>query len=127
MNYLFLADHGSNEHPELVVHDFDANTELNDYEVSPAWTPPALPGHSRSDLLSSNYFLVTVSQIPWALRDLIAHEGVAHFFRGDFASLRNAFPDWHPKTAILRDIKRKLQPIQRINTNLSMESSHSKL
>lgn len=33
MNYLFLTDHGSNEHPELVVHDFDANTELNDYEV----------------------------------------------------------------------------------------------
>jgi hypothetical protein len=34
-----MTDHGSNEHPELVVHDFDANTELNDYEVSNARTP----------------------------------------------------------------------------------------
>jgi hypothetical protein len=75
----------------------------------------------------SDLFLVTVSQIPWALRDLIANEGVTNFFRSDFANLRNAFPDWHPKTAILRDIKRKLQPIQRLNTNLSMGSSHSKL
>lgn len=97
VNYLFMTDHGSNEHPELVVHEFDANTELNDYEI------------------------------PWALRDLIANEGVAHFFRSDFENLRNAFPDWHPKTAILRDIKRKLQPIQRLNMNLSMGSSHSKL
>ena len=58
-----------------------------------------------------------ISQIPWALRDLIADERVAHFFASDFAGLRNAFPDWHPKTAILRDIKRKLQPIQRLNAN----------
>jgi hypothetical protein len=40
VNYLFLTDHGSNEHPELVVQHFDANTELNDYEVSHAWSPP---------------------------------------------------------------------------------------
>jgi hypothetical protein len=38
VNYLFMTDHGSDEHPELVVHDFDANTELNDYEVSHAWS-----------------------------------------------------------------------------------------
>jgi hypothetical protein len=86
--------------------------------------PPSL---SISDLSFSNLFIYY--KIPWALRDLIANDGVAHFFRNDFASLRNAFPDWHPKTAILRDIKRKLQPIQRLNTNLSMgsSSSHSKL
>jgi hypothetical protein len=30
-----MTHHGSNEHPELVVQPFDANTELNDYEVSP--------------------------------------------------------------------------------------------
>jgi hypothetical protein len=46
VNYLFLTDHGSNEHPELVVQHFDANTELNDYEVSHAWSPP-LPLHLR--------------------------------------------------------------------------------
>jgi hypothetical protein len=56
---------------------------------------------------------------------LIANERVAHFFASDFASLRNAFPDWHPKTTILRDIKRKLQPIQRLNTNPSMGASPS--
>ncbi|KAH9976895.1 hypothetical protein BGW80DRAFT_885850 [Lactifluus volemus] len=99
VNYLFMTNNGSNEHPELVVHPFDANTELNDYEI------------------------------PWALRDLIANERVTHFFAHDFANLRNAFPDWHPKTAILRDIKRKLQPIQRLNTDLSIgsRSSPSKL
>ncbi|KAI0295125.1 hypothetical protein B0F90DRAFT_1820697 [Multifurca ochricompacta] len=97
VNYLFMTNHGSNEHPELVVQPFDANTELNDYEI------------------------------PWALRDLIANERVEHFFAKDFAKLRNAFPDWHPKTAILRDIKRKLQPIQRLNANLSTGSSPPKL
>lgn len=35
MNYLFLANDGLEEHPELVVEPFDANTEQNDYEVSP--------------------------------------------------------------------------------------------
>src|SRR5258708_39958375 len=74
-----------------------------------------------------NTFSVIFSQIPWALRDLIANEVEAHFFRSDFANLRNAFPDWHPKTAILRDMKRKLQPIQRLNMNLSMGSSLSTL
>jgi len=39
VNYLFMTDHGSNEHPELVVQDFDTNTELNDYEVSHARSP----------------------------------------------------------------------------------------
>ncbi|KAI9507304.1 hypothetical protein F5148DRAFT_981590 [Russula earlei] len=86
VNYLFMTNHGSREPPELVVQAFDANTELNDYEI------------------------------PWALRDLIANEEVRHFFANDFADLRNTFPDWHPKTAILRDIKRKLQPIQRLGT-----------
>ncbi|KAI9461906.1 hypothetical protein BJY52DRAFT_164367 [Lactarius psammicola] len=89
VNYLFMTNEGINEHPELVIQPFDAKAERNDYEI------------------------------PWALRDLIANERVAHFFANDFANLRNAFPEWHPKTAILRDIKRKLQPIQRLNTNLS--------
>lgn len=42
VNYLFMTDHGSDEQPELVVHDFDANTELNDYEVSYGRTPSRL-------------------------------------------------------------------------------------
>lgn len=52
VNYLFMTDHGSNEHPELVVHDFDANTELNDYEVSHTRSHPNRP-------LASNRFPVT--------------------------------------------------------------------
>ncbi|KAI0061334.1 hypothetical protein BV25DRAFT_1886938 [Artomyces pyxidatus] len=96
VNYLFLTDHGLEAHPELSVEPFNANTEQNDYEI------------------------------PWALRDLIADERVAHFFAGDFAALRNAFPNWHPKTTILRDIKRKLQPIQRLNS-LAPHPGSSKL
>ncbi|KAG7096777.1 hypothetical protein E1B28_004187 [Marasmius oreades] len=36
-------------------------------------------------------------EIPWALRDLIADDR-----------------EWHPKTTVLKDVKRKLQPIQRL-------------
>jgi hypothetical protein len=61
VNYLFMTDHGSNEHPELVVHDFDANTELNDYEVSHANSPSLPPpAHSPFDLVFSNRFPVTL-------------------------------------------------------------------
>lgn len=28
--------------------------------------------------------------------------------------LRDAFSDWHPRTSILRDLKRKLEPIRRL-------------
>ena len=35
-----MTNHGSNEHPELAVQPFDANTELNDYEVSHNFFPP---------------------------------------------------------------------------------------
>jgi hypothetical protein len=97
VNYLFMTNEGTNRHPELVLQPFDAKVERNDYEI------------------------------PWALRDLIANERVAHLFADEFANLRNAFPDWHPKTAILRDIKRKLQPIQRLNTNQSSGLGPSKL
>ncbi|EIW74973.1 hypothetical protein CONPUDRAFT_132566 [Coniophora puteana RWD-64-598 SS2] len=55
-------------------------------------------------------------EIPWALRDLIADEDVARLFSDDFIRLRDAFRDWQPKTSILRDVKRKLQPIQRLSS-----------
>lgn len=57
-----------------------------------------------------------VLQIPWSLRDLIADDRVAHFFAREFAQLKDAFDEWSPKTSILRDIKRKLQPIQRLSS-----------
>ncbi|KAJ7600337.1 hypothetical protein C8J56DRAFT_767072 [Mycena floridula] len=84
VKYLFLTNDGLNEHPEMKIEPFNANTEQNDYEI------------------------------PWALRDLIADERVAHFFYREITQLRDAFREWHPKTTILRDIKRKLQPIQKL-------------
>ncbi|KAI0049079.1 hypothetical protein FA95DRAFT_966276 [Auriscalpium vulgare] len=84
VNYLFLTNNGLEAPAELVVEHFNANTEQNDYEI------------------------------PWALRDLIADPRVAHFFADDVAALRDAFPRWLPRTTILRDIKRKLQPITRL-------------
>ena len=57
-------------------------------------------------------------QIPWALRDVIADERVAHFFSHEFVALREAFRDWHPKTTVLREIKKKLQPIQRLPSSI---------
>ncbi|KAG6848841.1 hypothetical protein H0H93_013561 [Arthromyces matolae] len=85
VKYLFLTNDGlENQHPDLVVEPFNAATEQNDYEI------------------------------PWSLRDVIADERVIHFFSQEISQLRDAFRDWHPKTTILRDLKRKLQPIQRL-------------
>ena len=53
-------------------------------------------------------------EIPWSLRDIIADERVAYFFGKDIVQLRDAFREWAPKTSVLRDLKRKLQPIQRL-------------
>lgn len=93
INYLFLSDSGQHPQLELAVEPFDARTEQNDYEI------------------------------PWALRDLIADDRVAELFSDDFIRLRDAFRDWQPKTAILRDVKRKLQPIQRLSS--TMISKHA--
>ncbi|KAJ6509366.1 hypothetical protein C8R47DRAFT_965941 [Mycena vitilis] len=84
VKYLFLTNSGFDPHPKLTVEPFNANTEQNDYEI------------------------------PWSLRDLIADERVAHFLSKDITQLAAAFRHWQPKTTILRDIKRKLQPIQRL-------------
>ena len=126
MNYLFMTNEGTNKRPELVLDPFDAKVERNDYEVSNRCCYVAYRAAPLINLFFSSIpcFLLS-KKIPWALRDLIANERVAHLFANDFANLRNAFSDWHPKTAILRDIKRKLQPIQRLNTNSS--SGPSKL
>lgn len=94
VKYFFLTTDGESEDSGLSVGPFNAVVEQNDYEI------------------------------PWALRDMIADERVAHFFAQEFAQLRDAFDDWQPKTTILRDVKRKLQPIQRLN---SFTSSVSKL
>jgi hypothetical protein len=89
VDYLFLANEGLDTHPPLTVEPFNAMVEQNDYEI------------------------------PWSLRDLIADERVIHFFAEEIMTLRNAFREWHPKTTILRDVKRKLQPIQRLPSTSS--------
>ncbi|KAF9649139.1 hypothetical protein BDM02DRAFT_3155438 [Thelephora ganbajun] len=85
VKYQFLAHDGDDSVHQLKVDSFNAVQELNDYEI------------------------------PWSLRDLIANERVARFFSREFVTLRDTFGDWQPKTSILRDVKRKLQPIQRLS------------
>ena len=41
VNYLFMTNQGLEEHPELVVEPFNANTEQNDYEVGHLFSFPA--------------------------------------------------------------------------------------
>ncbi|KAJ7102104.1 hypothetical protein B0H15DRAFT_311750 [Mycena belliarum] len=102
VKYLFLSNSGFDTHPELTLEPFNANTEQNDYEI------------------------------PWSLRDIIADERVAHFFSKEITQLAADFKQWHPKTTILRELKRKLQPIQRLppsfaTTNSTSSASVSKL
>ncbi len=80
----------------LQMEDFDAAQEQNDYEI------------------------------PWALRDLIADERVRHLVGPEIGVLRGMFGNWKPRTAILRDVKKKLGPIQRLG-NIEGRRSPSKL
>ncbi|KAK7064370.1 hypothetical protein R3P38DRAFT_2824090 [Favolaschia claudopus] len=89
VKYLFLTNSGFDTHPKLEVEPFNAATEQNDYEI------------------------------PWSLRDLIAQETISYFFSKEIIQLAGAFRHWHPKTTILRDIKRKLQPIQRLPSSFT--------
>jgi len=52
----------------------------------------------------------------------LTDERVIHFFSPEITELRDAFREWNPKTTILRDIKRKLQPIQRLPATLEHAS-----
>lgn len=97
VKYLFSTNDGLADHPTATLESFNANHERNDYEI------------------------------PWALRDIIAEERVMHYFATEIAGLRDAFQDWHPKTSILRDLKRKLQPIQRLPSTFSSHNSIYKL
>ncbi|KIM37712.1 hypothetical protein M413DRAFT_448237 [Hebeloma cylindrosporum] len=86
VNYLFLANEGLPSHSPtpLTIEPFNATQEQNDYEI------------------------------PWSLRDIIADERVAFFFGREIVKLRDEFREWGPRTAVLRDLKRKLQPITRL-------------
>lgn len=64
--------------------------------------------------MSGHHHLTLSCQIPWALRDVIADERVVYLFSKEFAELRDQFDEWTPRTTILRDLKRKLEPIRRL-------------
>ena len=116
LDYLFLADGGSEGQVELRTESFNALTEQNDYEVRSQ-------AYSRQSWQAFIYSRVT--QIPWALRDLIADDRVSQLFSEELVGLREAFRDWHPKTAILREVKRKLQPIQRLSVDMMNARGYS--
>ncbi|KAI0640859.1 hypothetical protein C8Q79DRAFT_1003960 [Trametes meyenii] len=97
VKYFFMTNDGTNADAELVINPFNAVEEQNDYEI------------------------------PWLLRDMIADSKVAHFFAQEFSQLRDAFDDWQPKTTILRDVKKKLQPITRLSSIQLPSTSISKL
>ncbi|KAI1787100.1 hypothetical protein LXA43DRAFT_975425 [Ganoderma leucocontextum] len=93
VKYFFTTNDGTASDAELVINPFNAVEEQNDYEI------------------------------PWLLRDMIADHKISHFFAHEFSQLRDAFDGWQPKTTILRDVKRKLQPITRLSTTAPQTSS----
>ncbi|KAF7320275.1 hypothetical protein MKEN_00812200 [Mycena kentingensis (nom. inval.)] len=97
VKYLFLTNTGFEPHPKLAIEPFNALSEQNDYEI------------------------------PWSLRDIIADEKIQHFLSSEFLDLAAAFRHWAPKTTILRDIKRKLQPIQRLPSAFSQTNNNSNI
>lgn len=104
VNYLFLVDDGAPTRTRttpLDLEHFNAAHEQNDYEI------------------------------PWSLRDVIADPRVSALFGKDIGELRDAFREWNPKTTILRELKRKLSPIQRLGAGSvgvgSVRSAESKL
>jgi hypothetical protein len=77
-----LETSGPLEKSELVLEPFQARAVRNDY------------------------------QIPWSLRGLIEDPRIGTLFSSELTELRSAFDNWQPKTTILRDIRRKLEPIR---------------
>jgi len=91
VNYLFMTDHGSNEHPELVVEDFDANTELNDYEVSHARSP--FPSRIHPSIWCSlNAFLSHFSTDPLGVTRFDSERGRGTLFQKRFCGPAQRFP-----------------------------------
>jgi len=87
VRFLFETSGTLGIHPDLAVQSFTARAARNDYEI------------------------------PWALRDVIANPQVASLFSHEWLELRAAFEQWHPKTTVLREMRRKLEPIRRLPTS----------
>ncbi|KAH7107698.1 hypothetical protein BKA62DRAFT_143365 [Auriculariales sp. MPI-PUGE-AT-0066] len=84
VRYMFESSGVLNGPAELAIEPFSPRAPRNDYEI------------------------------PWALRHILADPRVGELFGHEFLELRAAFDDWQPKTAALRDIRRKLEPIRRL-------------
>ena len=50
--------------------------------------------------------------IPWALRGIIEDRRISSLFGQELAELRVAFDKWQPKTAILKEVRKKLEPVR---------------
>ncbi|KAG8964145.1 hypothetical protein FRC03_002153 [Tulasnella sp. 419] len=53
-------------------------------------------------------------EIPWALRGIFGDPAITSLFAVEMAQLRMAFDEWRPKTSLLKELRRKLEPIQSI-------------
>ncbi|KAF9032252.1 hypothetical protein BJ165DRAFT_777818 [Panaeolus papilionaceus] len=90
---------------------------------SPSFSPsssssslPPLPKPSMHFTPFSAHLERNDYEIPWSLRDLIAHPIISHLFYKEIEELRDKFGEWNPKTAVLRDVKRKVSPIARLGS-----------
>ncbi|EJT97248.1 hypothetical protein DACRYDRAFT_97335 [Dacryopinax primogenitus] len=89
VRFLFETNNTPGPLPPLELEPFSARESRNDYEI------------------------------PWILNELVTHPAVQEWFLSEIEELRAAFDDWKPKTAALRDIRRKLEPIKRKGRKLN--------
>ncbi|KZO92434.1 hypothetical protein CALVIDRAFT_601440 [Calocera viscosa TUFC12733] len=89
VRFLFETNHSPGVLPPLELEPFSARESRNDYEI------------------------------PWILNELVTHPAVQEWFLSEIEELRAAFDDWKPRTAALRDIRRKLEPIKRKGRGLN--------
>jgi hypothetical protein len=98
VRFLFETSDALGDEPKFEFEPFSAKASRNDYEVIkliPVWV-----------LFSDQV------QIPWSLRGLIGDPRCQELFGKEIAELRNAFDDWHPRTSVLKDVRKKLEPIR---------------
>uniref|UniRef100_A0A8H7XJY9 YMC020W-like alpha/beta hydrolase domain-containing protein n=1 Tax=Psilocybe cubensis TaxID=181762 RepID=A0A8H7XJY9_PSICU len=111
VDYLFLADDGRSVQEVLTRASSPSDPE-HDPDLPPyTYTHPPLTVDPFNAAQEQNDY-----EIPWALRDVIADERIAWLFREEFERLKRAFGEWAPRTGVLREVKRKLQPITRLGS-----------
>ncbi|CAE7211505.1 unnamed protein product [Rhizoctonia solani] len=94
VRYMFeTSDLAPDNNSKLSVDAFQAHASRNDYEI------------------------------PWLLHSVISDTRISRIFSAEIAELRDAFSEWKPTTAVLRDIQRKLAPIRMSPLRHSMVSA----